>query len=467
MRFALCLFAALIGMAPLAQSQTPTLLETRTLDEIQDLANSLNVPGGILPLDHAVAKYRVTYTMDYLGEPHEVSGALFVPVDGAGDAVECAMPTHTYMHGTIFRRVDAPSYNGFEGQLGFLMATSGSVCLMPDYLGLGSSEDVLHPYCHAESEAESGIAMLEALVALQDDLGIGLNGQHFVSGYSQGGHASMAMAQRMQEDTDAGFPLAAAAPMSGPYDMSGTQLPAGFAQEQYSNPAYLAYILMAWQQSYGNLYVDLGEIFQEPYASGLPAYFNGETEGAVINDYLAGPTADIVQEGALDGLMAEDHPFFLAAQDNDLYQWVPESPVQMYYCTQDEQVFYDNALVAEAWMTENGAAQITTVDGGPLNHGQCALLAILGGTVWINAQADLCNPTSVSETEVPALTWRPEASQVRVEGLRTGQGWSLYALDGRLLDRGVARTNPLRLTAPGGLSVLVADDGRTVRFAQD
>ena len=396
-----------------------------------------------------------------------MSGALFVPVDGAGDAVECAMPTHTYMHGTIFRRVDAPSYMGFEGQLGFLMATSGSMCLMPDYLGLGSSEDVLHPYCHAESEAESGIAMLEALVALQDDLGIGLNGQHFVSGYSQGGHASMAMAQRMQEDTDAGFPLAAAAPMSGPYDMSGTQLPAGFAQEQYSNPAYLAYILMAWQQSYGNLYVDLGEIFQEPYASGLPAYFDGETEGWVINDYLAGPTADIVQEGALEGLMAEDHPFFLAAQDNDLYQWVPESPVQMYYCTQDEQVFYDNALVAEAWMTENGAAQITTVDGGPLNHGQCALLSILGGTVWINAQADLCNPTSVSETKVPALTWRPEAGQVQVEGLRTGQGWSLYALDGRLLDRGVARTSPFRLTAPGGLSVLVADDGRTVRFAQD
>ena len=117
MRFALCLFAALIGMPPLAQAQTPTLLETRTLDEIQDLANSLNVPGGILPLDHAVAKYRVTYTMDYLGEPHEVSGALFVPVDGAGDAVECAMPTHTYMHGTIFRRVDAPSYNGFANAL--------------------------------------------------------------------------------------------------------------------------------------------------------------------------------------------------------------------------------------------------------------------------------------------------------------------------------------------------------------
>ena len=56
----------------------------------------------------------------------------------------------------------------------------------------------------------------------------------------------------------------------------------------------------------------------------------------------------------------------------------PESPVQMYYCTLDEQVFYENALVAEAWMNDNGASAVTVNDGGPLNHGGCALLAILG-----------------------------------------------------------------------------------------
>jgi poly(3-hydroxybutyrate) depolymerase len=90
---------------------------------------------------------------------------------------------------------------------------------------------------------------LSAVASLQGELGFGLNGEHFVSGYSQGGHASMAMAKRMQEDPDAGFPLAGAAPMSGPYDMSGTQLPMGMAEEQYSNPAYLAYTLLAWQQT--------------------------------------------------------------------------------------------------------------------------------------------------------------------------------------------------------------------------
>lgn len=461
---ATCVAATCFAIPTCAQSST--LLEVRSVAQVQGLANTLSIPDGILPLEHAVAKYRVTYPMTYLGEPHDVTGAMFVPVDANGVAVECALPTHTYMHGTIFRRDDAPSYNGFEGELGFLMAAGGALCLMPDYLGLGGSTDVLHPYVHAASEAESGMALLDAALALQGELGIGLNGQHYVSGYSQGGHAAMAMARRMQEDPDAGYPLAGAAPMSGPYDMSGTQLPMGFAETQYSNPAYLAYTLLAWQQTYGNLFVDLGEIFQTPYASGLPALFDGDTEAEVINDFLAGPTADIVQPGALEGLMAEDHPFFAAAQDNDVYAWVPESPVQLYYCTQDEQVFYDNALVAETWMTGNGATQVTTVDGGPLNHGQCALLAILGGTVWINEQADLCNPTSVDAPPAQALNWTTDAGLWRITGLNPGQSWSLFGLDGRLIQQGVASSSMLELPTREPFCLFVTGDGQHARLVR-
>ncbi len=459
--------ALLFISSPNIQAQSVELLEVRSAIQVQGLAGILGIPDGLLPIDFNVAKYRVTYPMDYLGQSHDVSGAMFLPVDEEGNTAACALPTHTYMHGTVFLREGAPSYDGFEGELGFLMASGGMIGLMPDYLGLGSSEDVLHPYVHAASEAEAGIALLEAVTALQDELGIGLTGEHFVSGYSQGGHAAMAMAKRMQEDPDAGFPLAAAAPMSGPYDMSGTQLPAGMAQDEYSNPAYLAYTLLAWQQTYGNIYVDLSEIFQEPYASGLPPFFDGETEGFVINEYLAGPTEDIVQPGALEGLMSEDHPFFIAAQDNDLYQWVPESPVQMYYCTEDEQVFYDNALVAEAWMNDNGATQVTTINGGPLDHGGCALLAILGGTVWINGLAELCNPTAVLDVALETLTWRPNMSGVLVEGLTPGQRWTLFGMDGRILDAGRAQGPSCRMPVPSGLSLLVTEDGRSVRMAVD
>lgn len=450
-----------------ANAQTAELISVRSTDQIQGLANALGMPDGIIPLDFDVAKYRVTYPMEYIGNTHMVTGAIYIPVDGEGNALPCALPTHTYMHGTIFLRSDAPSYEGFEGELGFLMATNGMLTLMPDYLGLGGSDDVLHPYVHAASEAESGMALLAAVETLGDDMGVVLNGQHFVSGYSQGGHAAMAMAKRMQEDPYAGFPLAAAAPMSGPYDMSGTQLPMGMAQEQYSNPAYLAYTLLAWQQTYGNLFVELSEIFQEPFASGLPPMFDGETAGEMINDFLDGPTSSIVQEGALEALMEPGSAFFEAAQDNDLYHWVPQSPVQMYYCTQDEQVFHENALVAESWMNDNGATNVSSVNGGPLDHGGCALLAILGGTVWLNGQADLCTTTSVPEADHSMdLSWRPTQDGIWVYGLEPGQRWTLIAVDGRVLGTGISKSDRLRVPAPTGLSMLVAEDGRFVRMVR-
>lgn len=447
--------------------QNANLISTRSLNQVQGLASNMGIPSGVLALDYAVSKYRVTYPMMYLGLAYEVTGALYVPVNDEGNALPCAFPTHTYMHGTIFERDDAPSYFGFEGQLGYLMASGGMLTLMPDYLGLGGSTEVLHPYVHAESEAEAGLALLAAVETLSDDLGVAMNGQHFVSGYSQGGHAAMAMAQRMQEDTDAGFPLAAAAPMSGPYDMSGTQLPVGMAAEQYSNPAYLAYILLSWQQTYGNIYVELSEIFQEPFASELPAMFDGETNGDMINAYLEGPTADIVQPGVFEGLMAEDHPFFLAAQDNDLYQWVPESPIQMYYCTMDEQVFYENALVAASWMNTHGAQSVATIDGGPLDHGGCALLAILGGTLWINDQAELCTPFGVEVRSNQPLTWRSSPEGAEIQGLQLGETWTLFGVDGKTLEQGMSTGQRTLISPPQGLSILLGSSGRRIRLAVD
>ncbi len=75
-------------------AQTADLISVRSLSQIQGLASNLSIPNGVLPLDFGVAKYRVTYPMDYLGVTYNVTGALFVPVDGEGNALTCALPTH-------------------------------------------------------------------------------------------------------------------------------------------------------------------------------------------------------------------------------------------------------------------------------------------------------------------------------------------------------------------------------------
>ena len=58
-------------------------------------------------------------------------------------------------------------------------------------MGLGSSPG-FHPYLHARSEATASVDMLRAGRNYCASNNIGLNGQVFLAGYSQGGHTEMA-----------------------------------------------------------------------------------------------------------------------------------------------------------------------------------------------------------------------------------------------------------------------------------
>ena len=94
--------------------------------------------------------------------------------------------------------------------------------LMPDYIGMGESPG-LHPYCHGESEATATRDMIRAARAfIADSLQMIDNGELFLTGYSQGGHAAMA-AHKYFEDNNllAEFNVLGSAPCSGPYEMSG------------------------------------------------------------------------------------------------------------------------------------------------------------------------------------------------------------------------------------------------------
>ena len=77
-----------------------------------------------------------------------------------------------------------------------------------------------------------------------------------------------------------------------------------------------------------------------------------------------------------------DHIIMQHASDNDVYEWVPDMPVQMRYCTQDEEVFYQNALSAESWMNEHGAVDVIAYNVGNANHNDCALSAITNSMLW-------------------------------------------------------------------------------------
>ena len=97
----------------------------------------------------------------------------------------------------------------------------------------------------------------------------------FLFGYSQGGHATAATAKYIEELYPDEFNVTAAMPMSGAYDLSGSQADFVDNGQPYATPGYLPYIVMGYQSVYHDLYDSIQEVFIAPYDSLMPYYLIG------------------------------------------------------------------------------------------------------------------------------------------------------------------------------------------------
>jgi hypothetical protein len=144
----------------------------------------------------------------------------------APDSVTGSYPLLSFQHGTMFGRGDAPSFaalfrdKGLDGWTAAdLFGSMGYVISAPDYLGLGDSSGQ-HPYCHAHSEAIVSADLLRAVRQAANKISIRLNSKLFLTGYSQGGHATMALHKYLEDHLALEFSVTASTPMGGPYDLS-------------------------------------------------------------------------------------------------------------------------------------------------------------------------------------------------------------------------------------------------------
>jgi hypothetical protein len=316
--------------------------------------------------------------------------------------VQCPLALTSYQHGTIAKKADAPSFQSSEGMLGVMYASAGYVAVMADYIGLGTGEG-LHLYVHADSEANACLDMMRAAVQLQDDLGFELNDQVFLWGYSQGGHATMALQRKIELEASEEFTITASAPMSGPYDISGIQAGVLTSDVPYPTPGYLPYVVLSYQEAYGNIYTSLDEVFLEPYATQLPNWFNGNTSMSFINSQCPDVPSNMLQPAFIEAYETNpEHPMRLALQDNDLLDWAPAVPTQLLYCIGDDQVNYQNSLVAEQAYLDLGSTSVTAIDLGNYDHSFCAPFAMITGYNWFETLREPFFNPEVTATIVPS-----------------------------------------------------------------
>jgi len=264
------------------------------------------------------------------------------------------------------------------------MGTSGYVAAIPDYLGLGDSPG-LHPYHHASSEATAGVDMLRAARAYCASSSIALNGQLFLCGYSQGGHATMALHRELEAYHTNEFTITASAPMAGAYDLSGVTAEDMLGGRPQPNPYYFAYLLAAYQAVY-HFAPNLADLLAPPYNATLPPLLNGQYTGGQINAAMPADARLVLKPAVLAALQSDpNHPLRIALRDNDLYLWTPRAPMRLHHCSGDQDVVFANSQVAWESFRSRGA-QVELLDPLPGGgHGDCVMPALLLAKAWFDS----------------------------------------------------------------------------------
>ncbi len=381
---------------------TETLLREYTKTQADSMLDANGVPSGIFSTQYGVKVYRIVYdTPDGQGNPSYASGLIILPV---GDS--CQVPIISYNHGTQLKKDDVFSNLQGEWVIGVVAASTGYAACLPDYLGMGQSPG-FHPYQHAKTEASATIDLIRACNVLGATNNINLNGQIFLMGYSQGGHAAMATHREIQENYVGELTVTASAPMSGAYDMSGAQFDMVSAFTPYSVPGYLPYLLKGYKEVYGDtLFANWDEILKAPYNTTIPPKLTGEFGIGDVNNIMPQVPREIIDSTYSANFFADSlHPFRLALKDNNVYQWVPQSWMRINYCGSDEEVNPQNAINAYNYMITNGATTVSIAERSTtLGHFECAQPTILYTKFWFDSLATKCLATGIKE-EVTTPGW--------------------------------------------------------------
>lgn len=310
--------------------------------------------------NNGVQRYKIIYgTVTPQSTQVKASASLLIPDSGAN------FPIVIFAPGTLLERTQSPSmetettlsYN----ILGSCFAADGYVTVLPDYLGMGEDTTQLHPYQHRDSLASASIDALRAIKSFLTQKSINTTNQLFVTGYSEGGFAAMSIHREIQLNYSSEFTVTASAPMAGAYDMSGTMFKRMTDGTPYPQTAlfYLPYLYLAYKAIYG-----LDQYLQEPYLTDLPPLFNGKTSSTTINAKMPSSNLpiDIFSNTAINEIKTnENHPFRQALKKNDSYEWQPTSKMYLIHCKADDQVPYNNTVVAHHYFQNNGASQYVTL----------------------------------------------------------------------------------------------------------
>lgn len=348
--------------------------------ELNKIWKEAQIPKFVMPIKFGFDVVDITYkTKWHDGTTIIASGLVFIPT-----ITNKFVPSELiFMHGTKMSKARSIAIKAGEQSVCAGYAAEGYVVAFPDYIGLGNGER-FHLYQHAATSAQAGIDMMRAVRELLKQRNLKTDNQLFITGYSQGGHAAMALHKEIQEKYNKEFHVAASSPMSGAYDISGTQSKCMF--EKYAFPSYLPYLLKSYDEVYNFFDEDFNTIFKSPYDSIVAKYYNGKYDIWDINPLMPEIPVSLLKDEIVKKYIVENpERLQKILKDNDVYDWKPEVPMQLCYCQADEQVNYLNSFIAYDKMKANGSKFVRLRSGGKrFDHFQCAVFSNVNTKFFFN-----------------------------------------------------------------------------------
>lgn len=340
-------------------------------------------PNTFGPPTTAVRLYRVTYPSvvpEQYNRPTIASGLVAIP--------ESMHPSHAivcYQHGTVFSKSEVPSNPEQSMETRLMIAQfagQGYIVVAADYFGKGVSIEP-DSYLVKWSTQQACTDMLLTAKAFLRAKSIE-PGPLFLSGWSQGGWATLVLLQHLEA---VGADVIAAATASAPVDVYTT------VSRWINNPQPIdtpwltgcAAIQICAQDAY--LQPGLVDLAYKPeYVEVVRAMHANRIGWSEFSKRVPRLVRDMLRPEFVETGWQGDTDYWRRLQDANGYRWRSRTPMRCYFGEVDEVVPVYIAKLPEGFQTTVGGAATEAISAGPkADHRGTFLFAVAHEKAWFDA----------------------------------------------------------------------------------
>lgn len=308
------------------------------------------------PADYQVSINRLTYRTTLRdGSIVTASGVVYVPQQLT--PAQKPYPLLSFQHPTAYSNADAPSGNNFAAvsfSYPLYFATHGYIVACPDYIGYGAADGLPHDYEHRQTLAQATVDMLLATQEFLAKKAIGWNKQVFLTGYSEGGYASLSAQKLLEEQYPNQLHVAGSSCGAGPYSM-----PTFFDYvTQKKTIGGIANYLYAWETlAYDRIYglkKPIDYYFKSPYAGQITQSLDNARSITVSFNQMC-------TDQFRTDVGNPRSPFRKALTDNDLTDWSTQTPTQLIHSEQDEIIPFLTSEQTYTSLRQRGSSNLSLI----------------------------------------------------------------------------------------------------------